>query len=195
MRRSASLSVGLAFILVAIGSETIAGQSAQPYSIQVSALGSLPFGEGLSSVTSGPGWEAQGRWNHSAVSIGVGIEQTFHDVDGIPGRTVNLTGGFVEPRYVIDTGSDSAVPYVSARVAVSSISVEQGGESISATGFTVNGGGGLLVRVGGRVNLDLGAPVGFKDLGQATIQSSLFDMGNGLNVIARAGLAVGVGRR
>lgn len=168
-------------------------QSAQPYSVQFSALGSVPFGGGLTTVQPGPGWEAQLRYNPGAVSLGVGVEQTFHDLDGFANRTVTLLGGFFEPRYVVDVGSDSAAPYLSGRIAVSSISVEEGPSSATATGFTLNGGGGVLVRLGSRTNLDLGASVGYKKLGQADFGTSVFDMGNGANLIARVGLAIGLG--
>ena len=99
----------------------------------------------------------------------------------------------MEPRYVIDTGSDRVVPYLAARLATSEIFVEEGRSSSTATGYTINGGGGLLVRLGSAMNLDLGVTLGWKDLGEATIANTLFDMGTGSNLIVRAGLAIGFG--
>ena len=185
-----SLLILPALLLLPVNSEA---QSAQSFSFQVSALASAPFGGGLAAVSAGGGWEGQFRWNPGALSIGAGIEQTFHDVDGFPDRTVRLTGGFLEPRYVIDTGSDRAVPYLAARLASSEIFVEEGTNSSTATGFTVNGGGGLLVRLGSSTNLDFGVSVGWKDLGEATIGNTVFDMGTGSNLIFRLGLAFGFG--
>ncbi len=43
------------------------------------------------------------------------------------------------------------------------------------------------------MNLDLGVTLGWKDLGEATIANTLFDMGTGSNLILRAGLAIGFG--
>ena len=71
--------------------------------------------------------------------------------------------------------------------------MEEGAANSSATGYTVNGGGGLLVRLGSTMNLDLGVTLGWKDLGEATIANTLFDMGTGSNLILRAGLAIGFG--
>ncbi len=113
------VSLGLILSALFLLPVSSVAQSAQPFSFPASALGSVPFGGGLQAVTSGPGWEAQLRWNAGALSFGAGIEQTFHDVDNTLNRTVKLTGGFLEPRYVIDTGSDKAVPYLSGRFAVS----------------------------------------------------------------------------
>ena len=100
MTRFVKVSLSLilpALLLLPVSSEA---QSAQPFSFQVSALGSVPFGGGLQAVTSGGGWEAQFRWNAGALSIGLGIEQTFHDVENLPNRTVRLTGGFFVIVYV-----------------------------------------------------------------------------------------------
>ncbi|MGI9628764.1 MAG: hypothetical protein ACR2QM_18155, partial [Longimicrobiales bacterium] len=112
-------------ILLALATPGFAqAQTAQRVSLQVSGLASAPFGGGLSGLTIGPGFEAQVRYNPSVFSIGIGFDMTFHDVDGAD-RSTTLTGGFIEPRYVIDVGSDRAAPYASARVAVSQTSIEE----------------------------------------------------------------------
>lgn len=168
-------------------------QSAQAVSLQISGLGSVPFGGGLATVKPGPGWEAQLRFNPSAFSVGFGVEQSFHDLENFATRTVTLLGAFFEPRYVIDVGSDAAAPYLAGRAAVSSMTLEDRAQSATATGFTLNGGGGVLIRLGPRTNLDLGASIGYKKLGEAEFGPSLVDMGEGSNVIARVGLAIGLG--
>lgn len=192
MIRFVKVSLGLllpALLLLPVGS---AAQSAQPYSFQVSLLGSIPGGD-LGAVTAGFGWEAQVRSNPGAFSFGLGIEQTFHGVDNLDDRNVRLTGGFFEPRYVIDTGSDKAVPYLAGRFAISQMHVEEFGASASTTGYTVNGGGGLLIRLKPAMNLDLGVTLGWKDLGTTTIVNNVVDFGTGTNLIIRAGLAFGFG--
>ncbi len=169
-------------------------QSAQLMSLQVSGLGAIPFGGGLSSVTSGFGWEAQLRVNPSAFSIGAGVEQTFHGVTAVTGRDIILLGGFVEPRYVVDIGSDAVVLYLSARAALSQLKLQQGTFESTGTGYTLNGGGGLLFPLGERVNLDVGATMGYKDLGIVDVPSGqTFDLGTGANVVWRVGLAIGIG--
>ena len=169
-------------------------QTASPISLQVSGLWSIPFGGGLSGVSAGPGVEVQIRYNPSLFSIGVGAEISWHDVTGTD-RSVRLTGAFIEPRYVIQTSSESIAPYLSGRVAVSQTTFEVSNLTSTGTGFTVNGGGGLLIVLGSGVNLDLGATIGAKGLGSATVETTpptTFDLGSGTNVIIRVGLAIGL---
>ena len=170
-----------------------AGQSAQMFSLQFSGLGAYPFGGGLENVDFGVGWEAQIRLNPSAFSIGAGAEQTFHKIVNVSGRDIVLLGGFIEPRYVVDIGSDNAVMYVSARAALSQIKLQQGSFESSSTGYTLNGGGGILFRINDRVNLDAGATIGYKVLGEVDLPIGTFDLGTGSNIVARLGLAIGLG--
>ena len=192
-RRSNSRSpLAGALFLAALLPAGAAGQSAQMLSFQFSGLGMYPFGGEMSRVDVGAGWEAQLRLNPSAFSIGAGAEQTFHK--RVTGHDIVLLGGFVEPRYVLDIGSDNAVMYLSARGAVSQVKLSRGSfqgtgtVEGTSTGFTLNGGGGLLFRLSDRVNLDAGVTVGFKKLG--TIGS--VDLGTGANAVGRLGLAIGV---
>ena len=172
-------------------------QTASPISLQFSALFSEPFGGGLSEVQGGPGLEAQIRYNPSLFGIGIGVEYSQHDLE-TSGRSVNLAGVFIEPRYVIQTGSERVAPYLSGRFAISQTTFEistTSDETSTATGFTTNLGGGLLVILGSRVSLDLGATVGWQKLGSATVASTpptVFDLGSGYNVILRVGLAIGL---
>lgn len=170
-----------------------AGQTAQRFSVQLSGLGSAPFGGGLDGIDLGAGFEAQVRYNPGTFSIGAGFDMTFHKVELTPDTTVTLAGGFVEPRYVIDVGSNRFAPYISARGAVSQTKVDIGTSTSTATGYTLNGGGGLLVVLGERANIDLGATLGFKDVGTAEFPTGTFDLGSGSNLIVRFGLAFGLG--
>ncbi len=181
-----------ALFLGALFPFSAAGQSAQMFSLQFSGLGAYPFGGGLENVDFGFGWEAQIRLNPSAFSIGAGAEQTFHKVVGT-NRDIVLLGGFLEPRYVLDIGSDNAVMYLSGRVALSQITMKQGSFESSGTGYTLNGGGGLLFRLSDRVNLDTGATIGWKKLGEVDLPIGTFDLGTGANVVGRVGLAIGLG--
>ena len=169
-------------------------QTASPISLQVSGLWSIPFSGGLSGVSAGPGVEAQIRYNPSLFGIGIGGEISWHDVTGT-NRSVRLTGVFIEPRYVIQTSSERVAPYISGRFAISQTTFEISDLTSTATGFTANGGGGLLVILGSRVSLDLGATIGAKGLGTATVATTpptIFDLGSGTNVIIRVGLAIGL---
>jgi hypothetical protein len=71
------------------------------------------------------------------------------------------------------------------------------------TGPTINGGGGILVRLGSRANLDLGVTFGytkFDDIRLRIIDDSgtlltdqTFEVGSGTNAVFRLGLAFGLG--
>ena len=70
---------------------------------------------------------------------------------------------------------------------------------MSSTFIQLNGGGGLLFRVGPRVNLDLGATLGYNRLGAGTLSSESgagsvhINASDGSNIVIRFGAAVGLG--
>jgi hypothetical protein len=183
----------------------LAGQSAQKFSIQASALGASLSGTEFEGWGTGTGIELQGRYNHSAVSFGGGFQLTKHSLDGFDSK-VTLGGIFFEPRYVIATNSNSLAPYLALRLSIlreSGSFVSLAGEDVdvSASGFTVNGGGGLLVRLANSVNLDLGLTIGKTNFGEADIKVDGqpivipgLDPGSGTSIIFRAGIAVGIGK-
>ena len=185
----------LALASIALLALPASAQTGSRVSLQISGLGSIPFGGGLSEVEPGAGFEAQLRYSPGAFSIGGGFETSFHKISDTD-REVRLSGAFIEPRYVIDTGSESVAPYLSARLAVSQVRFTVARFQENANGFTLNAGGGLLFILSSRVNLDLGLTFGVKDLGEATVPSdppTVFDLGSGQNVIIRVGLAFGLG--
>jgi hypothetical protein len=64
----------------------------------------------------------------------------------------------------------------------------------------VNGGGGLLYRLGPRLNLDMGATFGYNRLGSGTLRSKAsptrpeaIQSSSGSNLVVRFGFAVGIG--
>jgi hypothetical protein len=66
----------------------------------------------------------------------------------------------------------------------------------------VNGGGGLLYRLGPRFNLDLGATFGYNRLGSGRLAREVngevvsevpINSSSGSNVVVRVGFAVGLG--
>jgi hypothetical protein len=143
---------------------------------------------------------------------------------------LELGGLFLEPRLVVAAGGAAAV-YLSGRFALSSITVAENVGRVlcntdtdgvdprdvtectelgtvaegQATGFTVNGGGGIVFRLSDRVNLDLGATVGIKDFGEAEFSATTTgidgsddrivrgDLGSFGNAVVRLGLAIGLG--
>jgi hypothetical protein len=178
-------------LLAALFPAGASAQSAQMLSLQVSVLGMYPFGGEMDRIDVGAGWEAQLRVNPSAFSIGAGAEQTFHQ--RTTGQDIVMLGGFLEPRYVIDIGRESSVMYVSGRAAISQVTIKDDRFETTSTGYTLNAGGGFLFRLNDRLNLDVGATVGYKDLGNVTLGSFPIDLGTGANLVGRVGLAIGLG--
>jgi hypothetical protein len=204
MSRLQFLSTGLLLALVTVPSAN--AQSAQRWSIQASGIGVLVQGEAYAGLKAGGGVELQARLTPSVWSFGVGLQGSSHDADFQGStETVTLAGVFFEPRRIIDVGSESMAPYVSARLAYlqQSIDLDTGNGVVSAStgGTQINGGGGVLFRMTPRVNLDLGATYGlinFGDVvvnipgsGSVTIEGS---SGSGRNLVLRAGLAIGLGK-
>jgi|GEM_PF-941988 len=216
--------------VLALIAHPLTAQTSQRFSIQASGLGAQAFGDSpvLDNVKFGYGFEAQVRYTPSAFSIGVGFQWTTHKqtlFDNNPaidptqlqinsGSRTKLYGGFIEPRYVIAAGSNTMAPYVSARVSILKQSTSADGNVITvnppvpfdvkadATGFNINGGGGLLFRLTDRVNLDVGATFGWTDYGNLKVTvtdgtggtvTGESETQSGTNLVLRLGLAVGIG--
>ena len=179
MLRRVTVGLVLASALAAVHASA---QTAQKWSIQLSALGVQLTGIENEDLKFGGGGELQVRWNPSAFSIGVGGQTTVHELDNV---TVTYKGGFVEPRYVLGALGNSIALYGSGRLMTLSATVEVLGIEREIDGWALSGGGGLLIRLGSRVNGDLGLTVGkeFYD-GNAA---------DGATVVTRIGLAIGLG--
>ena len=188
----------LAVALAGMPSRPLAAQSAQAVSLQGSFLFNGVFGNVFTGLLDGIGGEAQVRYTPSAFSIGAGFQYTVHELED-RSEDARLYGGFVEPRLRIRAGSNVVAPYISARFALLKVGFSGGDLSLSSSFLQLNGGGGLLVRLSSRVNLDVGATYGYNRLGEGTLTSrsgggSLpVDSGSGSNVVARLGLALGLG--
>jgi Outer membrane protein beta-barrel domain len=173
-------------------------QSAQPISLQGSALFNGVFGDVFTGLRDGIGAEAQLRYTPSAFSLGAGFQYATHEVEG-RAEDARLYGGFLEPRYRIHAGSNVVAPYLSVRFSLLKVGFSGGDLSLSSNFIQLNGGGGLLYRLGSRVNLDVGATYGYNRLGDGTLTSEsagssvAVESSSGSNIILRLGLAVGLG--
>lgn len=226
-----------AICLVAVlAPSSLDGQSRQRFSVQVSGIGNILFGEpetqsqiNFGAPASGGGAEVQLRFTPSAFSFGVGFQASLHGAETAPlptgsgivqesDQNFTLTGVFFEPRYVLGVSGNRAF-YLSGRIALSRIDGDNEVQGFdcegdpfcdnpvpveidvegSATGFTLNGGGGVLFALSDRVNLDLGATVGLKDFGELDLVvaglpgGTTGDLGSFTNVVVRLGLAIGLG--
>lgn len=181
-------------------SHDLRAQSAQAVSLQVSGLYNGLFGTVFQGLNNGVGAEAQIRYTPGALSFGAGFQFTAHSYDNPSfDENVRLYGGFVEPRYRIHTGSNVIAPYVSVRFSVLKMGFSGDDLSVSSNVIQLNGGGGVLYRIGPRLNLDMGATYGWNRLGEGTFDSKQFGTlatfpgRNGSNVVVRLGFAVGIG--
>lgn len=172
-------------------------QSAQPFSLQVSGLVNGVFGDVFTGLQDGIGGEAQFRYTPGALSVGAGFQLTNHELKGRM-EDARLYGGFIEPRYRIHAGSNVVAPYISARLSVLKVAFSEGDLSLSSTFMQLNGGGGLLIRLGSRLNLDLGATFGYNRLGNGTLTSESsgtavpVESSSGSSLVIRLGLAIGL---
>jgi hypothetical protein len=179
-------------------SRRLDAQSAQAISIQFSGLYNGVYGDVFTGLQNGFGGEGQIRYTPGALSIGAGFQYTNHGLENRAEDT-QLYGGFLEPRYRIHTGSNVVAPYVSARLSLLKVGFSGGDLSLSSSFIQVNGGGGLLYRLGPRLNLDMGATFGYNRLGDGTLTSKStgsarhIDSSSGSNLVVRFGFAVGIG--
>jgi hypothetical protein len=196
MRRAGTLVALLA--IAGLVSGKLEAQSAQAISLQASGLFNSVFGNVFTGLEDGFGAEAQIRYTPGALSIGGGFQHTWH---GLFNRAedVRLYGGFLEPRYRIRTGSNVVAPYLSARLSLLKVGFTGGDLTLSSSFIQINGGGGVLYRLGPRFNLDLGATYGYNRLGSGTLRSRRNDTeiprpsSSGTNIVLRVGLAIGLG--
>jgi hypothetical protein len=179
MLRRVSIGVLLAGLCLVSEAEA---QTAQKFSIQASALGAKLTAVRNSDLAFGGGGELQLRYNPSAFSIGVGVQSTYHELGN---NSVTFTGGFIEPRYLLAALGDVVALYGSARFMTLSATFEILGVQTKFDGTGIAGGGGLLIRLGSRVNGDLGLTVG-KERYEG-------ESSDGVTVISRLGLAIGIG--
>jgi hypothetical protein len=212
-RRLASVCSAIA--LLCVDASGAHAQTAQPISVQLSALYEGLAGDAFDDVRPGTGFEAQLRYTRGAWSVGLGYQVTRHryrycalvasngscfpNAD-IRGR-ISGSGIFFEPRYVFDAGSDIFAPYASGRFSI--VKQNNVGDPLfdfSVTGSSANGGGGLLFRVTPRINFDLGGTVGYTrftsyravDRQTGDVFTGSTGGTSGSNFVLRAGVAIGI---
>jgi hypothetical protein len=210
-----NLRLLLTAIALIVSARAADAQTAQKISIQGSGLFAQLYGDAFNDIKDGVGGELQLRYTPGVWSFGGGIQFTAHDVsdqvsDVFAGA--KISGFFFEPRYVIDVGSSTYAPYLSGRFALSKMKFELQDDALPAgfsselsepTGPTINGGGGLLFRLGARANLDVGVTFGYTKFDDIRLRitddsgseffNDTFEVGSGMNAVFRLGLAIGLG--
>jgi hypothetical protein len=203
------LVVAFAACALAIIPRGGAAQTAQKISIQGSGLFAGLFGTAFDEIKDGIGGELQIRYTPGKWSFGGGLQYTVHnfsdDVKDVFPKA-KLAGVFFEPRRVFDAGSERYAPYLSARLAFSQMNIEleqqykDAGLTVGKpTGPTINGGGGVLIRLNGRTNIDVGATYGYTKFKATSVtipgesEPLRLDLGDGTNIVLRVGFAFGIG--
>ncbi len=175
-------------------------QVRSPISVQASALYENVYGDAAQwrvneSLPAGIGAEAQIRYTPSALSFGGGVQWTTHGwTESNEDSRLRLFGVFLEPRYVLPA-TERIGPYLSARLALTKLRLKIADEEIgTASGQTINGGGGILISVSPNIAVDLGATFGYTNFGDLENHGSPTGLktGKGTNLIARVGLAIGL---
>jgi hypothetical protein len=188
MLRRVLLATFLAtFLAASFAAPAVWAQTAQRWSIQLSALGVE-----LTSVTNdelrfGGGLELQARYNPSALSIGFGFQSTRHTLENellARSLTVTYTGGFVEPRLILGSLGDFLAFYAATRFMVLNAKFDVGGVETEVDGAAFAGGGGILVRITDRLNAELGATAGKEYYNR--------NSEDGTTIVTRLGLALGL---
>jgi opacity protein-like surface antigen len=197
--RRASAMLGALILAVAVLAAKGAAQSAQPWSIQASVLAASQQIGGNS--ISGIGFEGQLRYTPASVwSLGAGFQYSSHPSGN---EKIDIVGGFLEPRYAIDIGSDKVAPYLAARLAYlhesSTLDVDPGVTvtlaDFSSSGSAFGAGAGVLVRATSRINIDVGAAFVRQSFSSATTGGNTANFSSFTGYVAKAGLSLGFGSR
>ena len=103
------------------------------------------------------GWEGQVRYTFGRMSLGVGYQRStvFAFTEGTPPPTLQLSFGFIEPRYVI-AASRLVAFYLAGRVGAGKLGSSSSDFNVGKTSIGYGGGGGVLIRLSSRLSADLG---------------------------------------
>ena len=178
----------LVALLLAGLTASVRAQSQQRWSIQGSGALVFPTSdEGDFENSTRLGWEAQARYTFSRFSLGGGYQRSTVYQFSTGDFSAAVSVFFLEPRYVAFAGSRAAV-YLAGRVGMSTLVCSPKEDCATQGGhFAGGGGGGVLVRLGSRVALDLGSQyftTQYDIVGGATRTAGY--------VLARLGLSVGL---
>ncbi|MGH7616986.1 MAG: hypothetical protein ACREPM_07140 [Gemmatimonadaceae bacterium] len=196
-------SLALAAFVLGIAQTTAGAQTRSTWSLQGSLLSAGLGGSAYSGIDPGVGFEVQARWKAAPTfSLGCGFQGTYHSFTKFQG-SVKLQGLFCEPRQIVDIGSESVFPYVSARVSLLQMNQSDStGFNATATGGTINVGGGVMIPIGAATAqhptlLEFGGSAGFTQFGDLTStaangQSVTRTTGSGWNFVLRVGFAFGL---
>ena len=193
MNRSVGLFAALAALGVVVAAPNAVAQSRQPWSVQGSALYTAQDFGGEAGTIGGLGFEAQARRTFPGFSLGAGLQYSRHKSGP---DALNLTGIFVEPRFVPNVTMGSFAPYLAGRVVFLRASLDS--ELLDATGssngLAFGAGAGLIYPLTRRVNFDVGGAVIRQSLGNMTLDDAgdiEVEFPSFLGYVVKAGFSIG----
>jgi hypothetical protein len=168
--------------LFGLCSANVGAQTSTDWSFHLSGFQTELRQGGFGSV--GRGGEVQIRRTLGQFSVAVGAQATQHQ-----DANLQIGGVLFEPRYVLDLGAERMFPYLLARGAALTVLDAAPGERL--TGIDLGAGGGVLIVLTRRLNLDIGAAITTTrwnfSLGGVTIVEQV------QNYALKAGLSFGLG--
>jgi hypothetical protein len=181
--------LSLVALLLAGLTSAVRAQSQQKWSVQGSGALVFPTAEESDFENSTRvGWEIQARYTFSRFSLGGGFQRST--VYNFSADGVDFSAGvgvwFLEPRYVVLAGSRLA-GYLAGRLGMSTLYCNPDDCPEQGAHFAVGAGGGVLIRLGDRVSVDLGSQY----------FSTSYEVSSGATrtsgfILARLGLSIGI---
>lgn len=187
--QTASLVTVAGAVLVAGSAAPLRAQSAQAWSLQASGL--LTTQRWENKNINGGGAEGQIRYTSGLWSWGFGGQWSTHSSGS---DKLTIGGGFVEPRFAIDAGSETFAPYLAGRAAFLTQNLTFARGNAHSSGYAFGAGAGTLIKWTSSVNVDLGVALlsqKFSDVNFGNGTALKFDAFVGY--VVKAGLSFGLG--
>jgi Outer membrane protein beta-barrel domain len=180
--------------LLAAAAVPAAAQSVPKFSLEPAAYYATVSGDDFEGVDAGMGFDVQGRVKFTALSLGLGWQRSSHGNDFVD-ENINSSGFFVEPRYEIPSAA-SIKPYIGARLARVTQSLEAEGSELKSSGFAYGAGVGIIMPLAGTVKLNTSANYNRVSYGNAEVDGSEIqdtDL-SGSSLVLRVGVSLSFGR-
>jgi opacity protein-like surface antigen len=180
--------------LLAAAAVPAAAQSVPKFSLEPAAYYATVSGDDFEGVDAGMGFDVQGRVKFTALSLGLGWQRSSHGNDFVS-ENINASGLFVEPRYEF-ASAGPIKPYIGARLARVTQSLESEGSELKSTGFSYGAGAGIIMPLAGTVKLNTSASYNKVSYGNAEVDGSEIqdtDL-SGSSLVLRVGVSLSFGR-
>ena len=184
----------MAVALLVAAAVPAAAQSVPKFSLEPAAYYATVSGDDFEGIDAGMGFDIQGRIKFTALSLGLGWQRSSHGNDLVE-ENINASGFFVEPRYEFPSAA-SIKPYIGARVARVTQSLESEGSELTASGFSYGAGVGIIMPLAGTVKLNTSANYNRVSYGNAEFDGDEIPDTelSGSSLVLRVGVSLSFGR-